>query len=276
MVLEQRDVAVIQRDVARSQVAGLVAELDGYQNQVAALMCEQSGANSVIETLTNDSAELRKQLAGINGRYSGAMDSGAGWAAMPAALRDELAAFAAAHADLVEWVADKGVVRFKSDAAFGKGSAELTPTAKAVAAKLAKILAASNGAGWELMVAGHTDATPVSNPATVKAGHKDNWHLSAHRAIALGQVLTANQVSPSRLAMVGYADQRPVAPNTTNAGRAQNRRVEVLVLASKAGTPAATPASTPVATTVAPAATPSWTSLQNDTSEADAFGDWDD
>jgi chemotaxis protein MotB len=83
------------------------------------------------------------------------------------------------------------------------------------------------------MVAGHTDATPISRSSTIQAGHKDNWFLSSHRAIAVGETLRDNHVHPRRLAMVGYADQRPVASNATDSGRAANRRVEVLVLPVK-------------------------------------------
>jgi chemotaxis protein MotB len=81
------------------------------------------------------------------------------------------------------------------------------------------------------MVAGHTDDTPVVNPAT-KAKHPDNWYLSSHRAIAVGDELLKHQVSGQRVAVVGYADQRPIASNGTSEGQAQNRRVEVLILPS--------------------------------------------
>ena len=84
------------------------------------------------------------------------------------------------------------------------------------------------------MVAGHTDAMPVNRAETIKQGHRDNWYLSAHRAISVGKALQKNQVSPFRLAMVGYADQRPVASNATEDGRAKNRRVELLILPHKA------------------------------------------
>ena len=156
-----------------------------------------------------------------------------GGANLPHHLANELAAFAAQNQGVVEFDAHRGVVRFKSDATFAPGSADLTPKGKQAAKKLAAILSSKSGAGYELMVAGHTDGTPISKPSTIKAGHKDNWHLSAHRAIAVGKVLQGNHVHPKRMAMVGYADHRPVASNATDAGRAQNRRVEVLVLPSK-------------------------------------------
>jgi chemotaxis protein MotB len=84
------------------------------------------------------------------------------------------------------------------------------------------------------MIAGHTDAMPVSRPETIRAGHKDNWYLSAHRAIAVGKALQKCQISPFRMAMVGYADQRPVASNASEDGRAKNRRVELIILPTKA------------------------------------------
>ena len=84
------------------------------------------------------------------------------------------------------------------------------------------------------MVAGHTDAMPVNRAETIKQGHRDNWYLSAHRAISVGKALQKSQVSAFRLAMVGYADQRPLASNATEDGRAKNRRVELLILPNKA------------------------------------------
>jgi chemotaxis protein MotB len=236
-VRAERDAAVIQRDAARAQASGLQAEVDGYKGQIGAMMADTS-KDATITNLTGETAELRNQLAQLNARYADAMDRPAettttGGAMMPAALKAELAAFAAKHKDLVEFDANKGVVRFKSDAAFAPGSSDLTPRGKDAAKKLAAILSSSAGAGFELMVAGHTDGTPISKPSTIKAGHKDNWHLSAHRAIAVGQVFQGNHVHPRRLAMVGYAEHRPVASNATPAGRSQNRRVEVLVMGTK-------------------------------------------
>jgi chemotaxis protein MotB len=80
------------------------------------------------------------------------------------------------------------------------------------------------------MVVGHTDNTPVQHQATIAAGHKDNWYLSAHRAISVGEELMHSGTSASRMEVAGFADQRPIASNSTAAGKQQNRRVEVLIL----------------------------------------------
>lgn len=229
----QRDAALIERDHARVQAAGLKAEVDSYKCQIGVLMGDTT-KDSEITRLSAESAELRSQLDQINARYGEMMDTKSTvGVTLPQGLKDELSAFASKNKGVVEFDGNKGVVRFKSDATFGLGSADLTPKGKAAAKELAKILSGKTGAGYELMVAGHTDSMPISKASTIKAGHKDNWHLSAHRAIAVGTLLQGNHVHPKRMAMVGYAEQRPVASNATDAGRSQNRRVEVLVLPTK-------------------------------------------
>ena len=113
-------------------------------------------------------------------------------------------------------------MKFKSDVSFAPGSVDLTPKAKeAITQALPGSSTTRASRAIELMIAGHTDAIPVERAATIKAGNRDNWYLSAHRAIAVGKALQKCEVSPSRLAMVGYADQRPVASNATDAGRGQ-------------------------------------------------------
>ena len=76
-------------------------------------------------------------------------------------------------------------------------------------------------------VEGNTDNVPISGGA-----FQSNWELSTGRATAVLEFLIHHGVSPSHLAAVGYADQNPVAPNTTPAGRALNRRVDIVVIRS--------------------------------------------
>jgi chemotaxis protein MotB len=73
---------------------------------------------------------------------------------------------------------------------------------------------------------GHTDNVPIATER-----FSNNWALSSSRAIAVLEVLTNRyQVSRSRLAIGGYADVAPVANNSTEEGRARNRRVDVVIL----------------------------------------------
>lgn len=167
---------------------------------------------------------------------------------LPAQVNDALKQLAAQHGDVLEYDASRGMLRFKSDVTFAKGSADLTPQAKSAVTALARVLNSDAAKPFDLFVAGHTDNTPVNNPNTKAAGHKDNWYLSSHRAITVAQELMSHNVASSRIGALGYADQRPVASNTTTEGQARNRRVEVVILPSRAGgTTASTGNTAPVA-----------------------------
>ena len=206
------------------------AEAEAYKQQLA--MFGQNGASrdAVIANLSQQNADLQRQLDEINRRYADAMNRPGIGAALPPPLTSALEDFARQNPDLVDFDASKGVVKFRSDVTFATGSSEVTAQARQAIQRFAQILNSPDAAGYELLVAGHTDNQKVSNPATIKAGHLDNWYLSAHRAIAVGTELQRNRVNPERLGVVGYADQRPTASNATSQGKQQNRRVEVLIL----------------------------------------------
>ncbi len=73
---------------------------------------------------------------------------------------------------------------------------------------------------------GHTDSQPIHT-----ARFRSNWELSAARSIAMLDVLsTRYEIPPERMAIAGYADTAPVDSNETQAGRAHNRRVDVVIL----------------------------------------------
>jgi len=71
----------------------------------------------------------------------------------------------------------------------------------------------------------HTDAVPIHN-----SRFRSNWELSAARSIALLELFTKLDVSRERLSIAGYADTAPVEDNQTEAGRAKNRRVDIIIL----------------------------------------------
>src|SRR4051812_25265625 len=72
-VKAERDSALLQRDIARAQATGLSAEAEVYKQQVALLTTSDNGKESTITQLSNETTELRNQLAEVNSRYSDAM-----------------------------------------------------------------------------------------------------------------------------------------------------------------------------------------------------------
>ncbi|MEN3357208.1 MAG: OmpA-OmpF porin, family [Mycobacteriales bacterium] len=102
---------------------------------------------------------------------------------------------------------------------FPPGSADLPADRQAVLGQIAALLAANPTVRLE--VDGYTDLPPPGGTAQA---------LSRSRAAAVADYLTARGVSASMLTVAGYGDTRPVADNSTDAGRAANRRVEITVL----------------------------------------------
>ena len=82
-----------------------------------------------------------------------------------------------------------------------------------------------NFPGHEIYVMGHTDSDPIR-----KSGWKDNLALSLQRAATVTRYLVKQGLNAKQIVTAGAGEFRPVAANTTNSGKASNRRVEFLVL----------------------------------------------
>jgi chemotaxis protein MotB len=225
----ERDQLNERLSMAQSRVNEAEAKAASWKSQLDII--NQAGGNqtALLANLQQQNADLSAQLSDITGRYNDAINKIGTGPALPVALTNELTRFADQNPDLVAFDANSGIVKFKSDVTFNSGDAALTPAAKEVITRFAKILNSPAASGYELMVAGHADNQAVSAP-TAARGHRDNWYLSAHRAISVAEALRSQGTNGRRLGVVGYADQRPVASNESREGKAANRRVEVLIL----------------------------------------------
>jgi len=91
---------------------------------------------------------------------------------------------------------------------------------------LDKIGATIRGLPNNVRLEGHTDSVPIHT-----ARFRNNWDLSAARAIAMMELLAKrSRISEHRMAIAGYADTLPVDTNKTEKGRAHNRRVDIVIL----------------------------------------------
>lgn len=113
---------------------------------------------------------------------------------------------------------DSLVVRMPQDILFAVDS---TTVSNALRSDLAVVAANLNRyPGSTVVVLGHTDSTGSA---------AYNLDLSARRANAVANILIANGVAPGRVRSIGRGEDQPIATNLTPAGRAQNRRVEIVI-----------------------------------------------
>jgi chemotaxis protein MotB len=121
---------------------------------------------------------------------------------------------------------DKSVVfiELSDKMLFKSGSSELSSRAREVLSKVATVL--NSKPDQEVLVEGHTDNVPISRDCI-----KDNWDLSASRAIAITRVLQNDyKVDPARITAAGRSQYVPKASNDTPEGRSQNRRIRIFIL----------------------------------------------
>ncbi|MEJ2059501.1 MAG: flagellar motor protein MotD [Gammaproteobacteria bacterium] len=115
-------------------------------------------------------------------------------------------------------------IKINTDILFGSGSIRLSPVASHIIENVTHTLAPLPA---RIQVEGFTDNVPI-----VSREFPSNWELSAARAASVVRLMTQFGVNPDRMAAIGYGEYRPIAGNDTAEGRAQNRRVDLVVLAA--------------------------------------------
>jgi chemotaxis protein MotB len=147
------------------------------------------------------------------------------------ALKQKIDAYARSKgltAKLQTTVARRGlVIRLLTDKVlYDSGSANLNAAATPLLDRIAQLLRTEFE--HPIVVEGHTDDQPIST-----GSYPTNWELSAARATAVVRFFIRDHVAAGRLAASGYGAMHPLTTNATAAGRARNRRVEIVLARQK-------------------------------------------
>jgi chemotaxis protein MotB len=138
-------------------------------------------------------------------------------------LEQTLASQVASHSVSIQMGHDGLVISLREAGFFSSGSATPKPETLPALRQIAQSLVRTP---YDLRIEGHTDNVPIHN-----AEFDSNWELSSARATRIARILLdLKAVTPERLSAAGYAEFHPVASNDTAAGRAENRRVDLVVL----------------------------------------------
>jgi chemotaxis protein MotB len=115
------------------------------------------------------------------------------------------------------------VVSLREIGFFDSASAQIRTSSLSAFSRIAWLLADRK---YRVRIEGHTDNKPIHN-----AKFNDNWELSTARATELVRLLIVKYgFAPERLSAAGYAEYHPVVDNASAEGRAQNRRVDLVIL----------------------------------------------
>ncbi|MBN1509780.1 MAG: OmpA family protein [Sedimentisphaerales bacterium] len=210
-----------------SQLQASQLQLDQLKRKLASM--EQTGGvevDALRQRIVAMEEELTKKEELIKSMQSRLM----GMNPLPAELNSALEDLARQHGNMIEYDPNHGLVKFKSDLLFEKGSDQVTSSAAEAIKALCGILNSDQAKDFHIIVAGHTDDIPIRRAQT-QMQHPSNWYLSSHRAISVLNSLQNCGITPTRLSTRGFGEYRPVAPNAPNkGGNPKNRRVEVYIV----------------------------------------------
>jgi chemotaxis protein MotB len=193
----------------------LELERDALRANRAALAEELSVLKGEAETLEGRLEEREQKLSQMQGTYD----------ALVKQLKNELASGQVQIEQLKEGLR----VNLAQEILFPTGSAELDAKGRdvlrRVSAELAKV-------PHRIEVEGHTDNVPIRG--TLAKTYPSNWELAGARAASVVRLFGEAGISGDRMAAVSFGEERPVASNDSDKGRARNRRIEVRLLPAEA------------------------------------------
>jgi chemotaxis protein MotB len=199
--------AVGAATAAQKELSDKVEKLEGEKTELA----------TAKEELSKEVAAKSGELAELKGTYDKLEDK----------MKDEIA-----KGD-ISLSQDGGRLRvgLVDKILFDSGEAAISKRGEEVLARVGAVLAAIDDK--QIQVSGHTDRTPISEKLAPQ--FPSNWELSTARAINVVRFLSEKaSVPPQRLVASGYGEYHPIANNKTSAGRAKNRRIEILLTPSLA------------------------------------------
>jgi chemotaxis protein MotB len=122
----------------------------------------------------------------------------------------------------VNFTEDRVIINMKDKMLFPSASAHLSRAAVKALRSISRVL---DTVPNQIQVEGNTDNRPINTEE-----FPSNWELSAARAASVVHLMTRMGIEPQRMSAIGYAEHRPVADNSTESGRAKNRRVSLIIM----------------------------------------------
>ncbi|HEY5283375.1 MAG TPA: flagellar motor protein MotB [Polyangia bacterium] len=219
----------LQRERATALIAVTKQELKSAKAQTAELERQKEQLEADKEELETAKAELSKGMAAKEGELSelkGTYDS------FQEKMKDEIA-----RGEInLEQTGGKLRVGLVDKVLFDPGEAEISKRGEEVLRRVAEALVGIPDK--QIQVSGHTDRMPINSKLI--AQYPTNWELSGARATHVVRFLAEKaEVPPQRLVASGYGEFHPIASNKTSAGRAKNRRIEILLTPMLAPKPVA-------------------------------------
>lgn len=194
------------------EITRLQSELDAAQRKISEMVGDSSKLKASIQEMQTALAALNEQKRQTDARI--------------AEYRKLLASFQAlidAGRLKVKVVNGRMIVELPSDVLFASGSIDLSDAGKASLSEIGAILSPMSDRKFQ--VEGHTDDQPIKT-----SRFPNNWWLASGRAIAVAEILIKAALQPTSVSAASFGEFQPITSNSTPQGRAQNRRIEIVLV----------------------------------------------
>lgn len=234
------------RNVVAAKAALLAEDLDKSKQRVTALTSELAALSEEAARVKQERDQLRTQVDGMQARLQAGEAEKAALEQERAAKEAEIARLTRTHEDLtqslrkeieqgdikIRQVRDRLTINMVDRVLFDSGQAQVKPAGLKVLKQVSDIL--KKVADKQIRIEGHTDNVPIG--VKLKEKFPTNWELSTARATSVVRYLIEEGgVDRAMIAAGGYADTRPVESNDTEAGKAANRRIEIVLYPKELG-----------------------------------------
>ncbi|MFT3709847.1 MAG: OmpA family protein [Archangium sp.] len=196
----------------KDRVKELNARIDKQSADLAAITRDKTKLQSSVEDMTRALAELEKRRAEAESRIAEFKN-----------LIGKFRALIDAGKLKVKIVEGRMVVVLATDILFGSGSASLSKDGKTAVAEVGQVLASIPRRSFQ--VEGHTDNVPIASQQ-----YPSNWELAAARSITVLKAMVEAGLPSDRISAASFGDTRPVASNDSKETKAQNRRIEIIIV----------------------------------------------
>ena len=215
--IQGQEIVVELRDASSTDEAGARGLTPG--GRIAQETLEVAKAVTDLQRQLNTAVAVKRQTPGEQNAEGTSDEASSKFETIKMALSEQISQGLAE----VELDGDQVIIRLGQQDSFASGSADLQT---GFTQTLTDVGNAVSSTGGMVRVEGHTDNIPVA----FSERFRSNWDLSSARSAAVANFLLDNSnLEAGRVTITGLADSDPIADNDTAAGRAQNRRIEVIV-----------------------------------------------
>ena len=201
-----------QRDQMTQERDKLQSQLKASEHKNTQLLSDQSQLKASIDQMQSALREQARRQAEVEARIASFK-----------ALIDRFRPLIDTGKLKVQIVEGRMVLVLATDILFGKGSAELSEVGRLAIADVASALASFPDRSFQ--VEGHTDNDPISTKR-----YPSNWDLAADRALNVVKAMVESGLPATQISGASYGEVKPLVSNENDEGKAQNRRIEIVIL----------------------------------------------